>query len=161
MALYRNSERNIEVTGNLALENIFIFKGNNETKAMVYLSEKPNNSADGNWNSLKTIEMKRKEKNQPKTVVINITNDYFFDFLLKKGVSFLNCENKVCGCNNKLCNENKKRAKISSFKFNRNEKTLTLDLEAGFDFEKTYSFQMDLDAFFKSELKLQFKIIRE
>ena len=129
----------------------------------VYLSEKPNNSNDGNWNSLKKIEMKRGEKNQPKTVVIDITNQYFFDFISIKGVSYLNCKNKgdykVCGCNSKFCKMNKKMAKISSFKFNSNEKTLTLDLEAGFDYGKTYYFRMDLDAFFKSELKLQFEII--
>ena len=131
----------------------------------IYLSEKPNNSNDGNWNSLKKIKMKRGEKNQPKTVVIDITNQYFFDFISIKGVSYLNCKNKgdykVCGCNSKFCNKNKKMAKISSFKFNRNEKTLILGLEAGFDFGKTYSFQMDLDYFFKSELTLQFEIIRE
>ena len=105
--------------------------------------------------------MKRGEENQPKTVAINITNEYFFDFLSIKGVSYLNCENKVCGCNNKFCKKNRKMAKISSFEFNKNEKTLILDLEAGFDFGKTYSFQMDLDHFFKSELTLQFEIIRE
>ena len=127
----------------------------------IYLSEKPNNSNDGNWNSLKKIEMKRGEKNQPKTVVIDITNEYFFDFISIKGDSYLNCENKVCGCNNKFCKKNRKMAKISSFKFNRNEKTLILGLEAGFDFGKTYSFQMDLDYFFKSELRLQFQITRK
>ena len=105
--------------------------------------------------------MKRGEKNQPKTVVIDITNEYFFDFIFIKGVSYLNCENKVCGCNNKFCKKNRKMAKISSFEFNRNEKTLILGLEAGFDYGKTYSFQMDLDYFFKSELTLQFEIIRE
>ena len=130
----------------------------------IYLSEKPNNSNDGNWNSLKKISMKRQEENQPKTVVIDITNQYFFDFISIKGVSYLNCKNKgdykVCGCNNNFCNENKKMAKISSFKFNKIEKTLTLDLEAGFDYGKTYSFRMDLDAFFKSKLTLQFEIIR-
>ena len=127
----------------------------------IYLSEKPNNSNDGNWNSLKKIEMKRGETNQPKTVIIDITNEYFFDFIYIKGDSYLNCENKVCGCNNKFCKKNRRMAKISSFKFNRNEKTLILGLEAGFDFGKTYSFQMDLDYFFKSELTLQFEIIRE
>ena len=37
---------------------------------------------------------------------------------------------------------------------------MILDLEAGFDYGKTYSFRMDLDAFFKSELTLQFEIIK-
>ena len=124
----------------------------------IYLSEKPNNSNDGNWNSLKKTTIKRGEKNQPKTVVINITNKYFFDFMSIKGVSYLNCKNKVCGCNNNFCKKNRMMAKISSFKFNKNEKTLTLDLEAGFDYGKTYSFRMDLDYFFKSELKLKFQI---
>ena len=127
----------------------------------IYLSEKPNNSNDGNWNSVKKIKMKRGEKNQPKTVVIDITNEYFFDFISIKGVSYLNCENKVCGCDSKFCKMNKKIAKISSFEFNSNKKTLILNLEAGFDYEKTYSFRMDLDYFFKSELTLQFEIINE
>ena len=61
----------------------------------IYLSEKPNNSNDGNWKSLKKISMKRGEENQPKTVVIDITNEYFFDFISIKGDSYLNCENKV------------------------------------------------------------------
>ena len=126
---------------------------------MVYLSEKPNNSNDGNWNSLKKISMKPGEENQPRTVVIDITNEYFFDFISINEVSYLNCENKICGCNSKFCKKNRKMAKISSFKFDRNEKTLILNLEAGFDYEKTYSFRMNLDAFFKSELTLQFKTI--
>ena len=130
----------------------------------IYLSEKPNNSNDGNWDSLKKITMKRGEENQPKTVEIDITNDFFFDFISIKGVSYINCKNKgdykVCGCDSKFCKMNKKIAKISSFEFNSNEKTLILNLEAGFDYEKTYSFRMDLDYFFKSELTLQFEIIK-
>ena len=107
--------------------------------------------------------MKRGEEDQPKTVVIDITNDFFSDFISIKGVSYINCKNKgdykVCGCDSKFCKMNKKIAKISSFEFNSNEKTLILNLEAGFDYEKTYSFRMDLDAFFKSELTLKFEIL--
>ena len=117
---------------------------------MVYLSQKANNSDDGKWNS-KVLEKKIGQE-----VVINITNDYFLNFLLGRGISWLYCDGKRCGCDNKICEGVKNNLKIRKFGFDAKEKTFSLYVDKNFDYGKVYKFQMNFDEFFTSELTLSF-----
>merc|ERR1711971_661749 len=105
-AIYRNADLTAEIIGDIAFENLYILEGENESKRWVYLSEKANNSDDGNWEI--TIKMNSKEE---KTVLIDIGNaeaDYFYNFFLSKGKSKLYCDGKRCGCDNTICDEQRK-----------------------------------------------------
>ena len=42
-AVYNNTKINIEVSGNISFNEIYILKGKNNSKSIVYLSDKPNN----------------------------------------------------------------------------------------------------------------------
>ena len=117
---------------------------------MVYLSKKANNADDGKWNS------KVLEKKSGQEVVIKITNDFFFNFFLSQGISWLYCDGKRCGCDNKICEGVKNNLKIRKFGFNAKEETFSFYVDKNFDYGKVYKFQMDLDDFFKSELTLSF-----
>jgi len=153
-AIYRNADLTAEIIGDIAFENLYILEGENESKRWVYLSEKANNSDDGNWEI--TIKMNSKEE---KTVLIDIGNaeaDYFYNFFLSKGKSKLYCDGKRCGCDNTICDEQRKKLKIIDFGFNEENKTFSLHLDKDFDYERVYKFQMNLDIFFKSQLTLRF-----
>ena len=117
---------------------------------MVYLSKKANNADDGKWNS------KVLEKKSGQEVVIKITNDYFLNFFLSEGISWLYCDGERCGCDNKRCEGVKNNLKIWKFGFDAKEETFSLYVDKNFDYGKVYKFQMDLDDFFKSELTLSF-----
>ena len=123
---------------------------NKNTQRMVYLSKKANNSDDGKWNS------KVLEKKSGQEVVIQITNEPFFNFFLSQGISWLYCDGKRCGCDNKICERVKNNLKIQKFGFNAKEETFSFYVDKNFDYGKVYKFQMDLDVFFKSELTLSF-----
>ena len=152
-AIYRDADLKAEIIGDIAFENLYFLEGENETKRGVYLSEKANNSDDGNWEINKDIKMNSKEE---KTVLIDIKNAYFYNFFLSEGKSKLYCDGKRCGCENTICDEQRKKLKIIDFGFNAQNKTFSLHLDKDFDYNRVYKFQMDLDIFFKSQLTLRF-----
>ena len=155
-AIYRNADLTADIIGDIAFENLYILEGENESKRWVYLSEKANNSDDGNWEITQGIKMNSKEE---KTVLIDIGNaeaDYFYNFFLSEGKSKLHCDGKRCGCDNTICDEQRKKLKIIDFGFNAKNKTFSLHLDKDFDYERVYEFQMNFDIFFKSQLTLRF-----
>ena len=91
-------------------------------------------------------------------VVINITNTDFLNFILKRGNYGLKCDGRRCGCNSNACNQKKSDWKILKFDFNKEAETFTLLLDSNFDYFRSYEFQMNFDAFFKSKLILEFDV---
>jgi len=149
-AIFRNESRLAEIIGDISLDNkLYILEGaDKKTQRMVYLSKMANNADDGKWKVL--------EKTSGQEIVIKITNDFFFNFFLSEGISWLYCNGERCGCDNKICEGMKNNLKIRKFGFNAKEKTFSLYVDKNFDYGQVYKFQMDLDVFFTSELTLRF-----
>jgi hypothetical protein len=160
-AVYHNTpEELVQIRGNITFDHVYILNGENGTEVPLYLSARANNSDDGNWNHIENITMKIGEQEEQKTVKINITNDDFYSFFLHEGRSKLRCNGVRCGCDDKICIDVRNKWKILDIEFNAEDKTFTLHLDANFDYEFLYLFQMDLSRFFKSALTLKFNIIR-
>jgi hypothetical protein len=133
----------------------------------VYLSNKPNNSDDGNWQHIEYMTRKKNYTKQPRNITIKITNDYFFDFFVKdyhgtqsisKDGIICDDDSKGCGCSSEKCIKRRTKLRIKNFRFDKEDKTLTLDLHADFVYSTTYYFHMNLDSIFKSTLTLKFDI---
>ena len=135
---------------------MYILKGANDSETFVYFSEKKTNGDAGNWKHTEKIPMKSGEKNQLKSVKINITNPYFSAFFMKNGPEDLKCDGEGCGCNTSVCNGVKNKLRIVNFEFDQKDNTFTLNLDRNFNYNKVYRFEMNLDVLFKSELTLSF-----
>ena len=61
---------------------------------MVYLTNKTEDYQQ--WNHTVNIGMKKEDQERNRTIVINITNDQFFLFFVKEGMSNLRCNDKKC-----------------------------------------------------------------
>ena len=133
----------------------------------MYLSNKPSNSDDGNWQHIEYITRKNNDTDQPRNITIHIINDYFFDFFVndyhknqsisKDGI-ICDDDSKSCGCSSNKCKERRSEIKIENFRFDKEEKNLTLELHADFVYSTTYYFHMNFDSTFKSMLTLKFDI---
>ena len=59
------------------------------------------------------------------------------------------------------CDREKNKLKILDFEINEEDETFILHLDKNFDYYSVYQFDLDLDRFFKSELTLEFNVIKK
>ena len=158
MAIYNNTSFEIVVNGWISPNSLYILKGKNDCKNFVYFSSQTNSDESGKWSHTTKITKNGNEKKQPRTIVINITNQDFSTFFLKNGIAGLKCNKTKCGCDSELCHKERNKWKILIFEFNRKEKTFTLNLSEEFDYDNVYLFQMNFNSNFKSQLTLSFDV---
>lgn len=156
-AIFSNEKRYIDVKG-IKLENFYIFKGMNNSYTSVYLSQKKNETKIDNYRN--NITLNPNEEKKLITVDMDIKNTDFFSFLLHERLQKLKCNGKRCGCDSGICQKNRKNLKIESLTFNKENAILSLDLNPKFNFDDSYTFQISSDAFFKSQLIVDFNVIR-
>jgi hypothetical protein len=167
---YTTRNDNIIFTGpsNFKFDKLYILKGN-DSESLVYLSNKLNNSDAGDWTHIEYITRKKNDTEEQKNITIEITNDYFFDFFVKDYhktqsiskdgiICYDDKYSKGCGCSSENCEKRRTDFRVENFRFDKEEKTLTLELHANFDYTKIYHFQMNLDTSFKSMLTLKFDV---
>jgi len=154
-AIFDKDTKKVEMEGVTSFEDIYILKGENNDKKMVYLSQTTTNSNKGNF--VKKIKHMDRQREELKPIEIHIENHDFFTFFVMKGMSKLTCNGILCGCNSIICNDKRRNLKIKKLEFDENNGILTIHPDTGFNYQRVYWFEMDLDKFFTSKLTLIFE----
>ena len=160
-AIY-DHDQNIVKIQNVEFENLYILKGQNNTKWHHYISNKTKNIVF--WNHYETIPHNVNQIEE-RNISIPITNHQFLCFLAKKSIFELqigtesgsNLRNYLrYGCNTDQCRTTRQNRGVSKIGFDKIKKTLYLQLNSGFDYSEEWKFSIAYNKNFRSTMALQF-----
>ena len=163
-AIYDHDQNTVKIQ-NVEFENLYILKGQNNTKWYHYISNKTKNIVS--WNHYETIPHNVNQIEE-RNISISITNHQFLCFLAKKNVFELqigtesgqsgsNLRNYLrYGCNTGSCRTTRQNRGVSKIGFDKIKKTLNLQLNSGFDYSQGWNFSIAYNKNFRSTMKLNF-----
>ena len=160
-AIYDHYQNIVEVK-NVEFENLYILKGQNNTKWYHYISNKTKDIVS--WTHYETIPRNNVNQIEERNISIPITNHQFLCFLAKKSVFELqigtesgnNLRNYLrYGCNTGSCRTTRQNRGVSKIEFDQTKKTLNLQLNSGFNYSQDWNFSIAYNKNFRSTMTLK------